>query len=93
MLLANPYAMKNEAIVGGITVGGQPSAEELTSGRFSTVVNIRGGDEDGNDTGGILAGTDISYASVPWTIDVVTKADIEKIRQAVDNADGPVLIH
>jgi protein tyrosine phosphatase (PTP) superfamily phosphohydrolase (DUF442 family) len=85
--------VKNEAIVGGITVGGQPSAEELTSGRFSTVINIRGNDEDGNDTVAILAGTDVTYASGPWTIDVVTKADIEKIRQAVDNADGAVLIH
>jgi protein tyrosine phosphatase (PTP) superfamily phosphohydrolase (DUF442 family) len=93
LVLANPCVVKNEAIVGGITVGGQPSAEELTSGRFSTVINIRGNDEDGNDTVAILAGTDVTYASVPWTIDVVTKADIEKIRQAVDNADGAVLIH
>jgi len=93
LVLANQYVMKNEAIVGGITVCGQPSAEELTSGRFSTVINIRGDEEDGNKTAGILAGTDVSYVSVPWTIDVVTKADIEKIREAVDKADGPVLIH
>jgi len=85
--------MKNEATVGGITVGGQPPEAELRSGRFNTVVNIRGDAEAGNTTGATLAGSDISYASVPWTIDVVTKADIEKIRAVVDAADGPVLIH
>ncbi len=85
--------MKNEATVGGITVGGQPSKDELTSGRFSTVVNIRGDAEEGNSTKDALAGTDVTYASVPWTIDVVTRADIEKIREAVDRATGPVLIH
>ena len=85
--------MKNEALVGGITVGGQPSEDELRSGRFSTVVNIRGDAEDGNNTAVALAGSNVTYASIPWTIDVVTKADIEKIRAAVDAADGPVLIH
>lgn len=85
--------MKNEVIIGGITVGGQPSAEELASGRFSTVVNIRGSSEEGNITGEALAGTDVTYAHVPWTIDTVTKEDIARIRDAVDAADGPVLIH
>ena len=88
--------MKNEAKVGGITVGGQPSAEELTSGRYSTVINIRGDAEDGNHTAATLAGSDVKYASVPWTIDTVTKADIDKIREAFEAADasgGEVLIH
>lgn len=85
--------MKNEAVIGGITVGGQPSAEELTSGRFATVVNIRGNDEEGNVTGAILAGTDVDYVHVPWTIDTVNKADIARIREAIDAANGPVLVH
>ena len=49
--------MKNETTIGGITVGGQPTAEELTSGRFATVVNIRGSAEEGNITAAALAGT------------------------------------
>jgi protein tyrosine phosphatase (PTP) superfamily phosphohydrolase (DUF442 family) len=85
--------MKNEAAIHGVTVGGQPSADELTSGRFATVVNIRRDAEEGNDTGEVLAGTGVAYAPVPWTIDTVTKDDITLIRDAVAAAKGPVLIH
>lgn len=85
--------MKNETKMGDITVGGQPSEEELTSGRFATVVNIRGAAEEGNTTGEMLAGTDVVYAPIPWTIDTVTNEDIAKIREAIEEADGPVLIH
>jgi len=85
--------MKNETVIGGITVGGQPTAEELTSGRFTTIVNIRRSDEPGNITDAAMAGSGIAYAHVPWTIDTVTNEDIVRIREAVDAADGPVLIH
>jgi len=85
--------MKNETVIGGITVGGQPSAEELTSGRFTTVVNIRRDNEEGNITADALAGTDITYRHIPWSIDTVTNEDIEEIRETVDAAKGPVLIH
>jgi protein tyrosine phosphatase (PTP) superfamily phosphohydrolase (DUF442 family) len=85
--------MRNEAKIGGITVGGQPSREELESGRFGTVVNIRGDAEEGNDTAQVLAGSDVAYTAVPWTIDTVTPDDIDRIRDAVASSDGPVLIH
>jgi protein tyrosine phosphatase (PTP) superfamily phosphohydrolase (DUF442 family) len=85
--------MKNETVIGDITVGGQPTADELTSGRFATIVNIRGSAEEGNITDDALAGSDVAYAHVPWTIDTVTKNDIARIRDAVDAAEGPVLIH
>ncbi|MEA2718329.1 MAG: Beta-lactamase hydrolase-like protein phosphatase-like domain [Candidatus Eremiobacteraeota bacterium] len=85
--------MKNETVIGGITIGGQPSAEELPSGRYSTVVNIRRSDEEGNDTGELLEGNETAYAPVPWTIDTVTNEDIARIREAVQTATGPVLIH
>ena len=85
--------MKNEAVIDGITVGGQPTAEELKSGRFSSVVNLRLDSEEGNDTKAILAGSDVAYTSVPWTADTVTKDDIARVRTAVDAAEGPVLIH
>ena len=85
--------MKNETVMGGITVGGQPSAEELTSGRFATVVNIRGSSEEGNITGDVLAGTDIAYAHVPWTVDTVTNEDIARIREAIEASEGAVLVH
>ena len=81
--------MKNETTIGGITVGGQPSAEELTSGRFSTVVNIRRDEEEGNITAQALEGSGVTYAAVPWTIDTVTNEDIARIREAVEAAEGP----
>ena len=85
--------MKNEAVIGGITVGGQPSAEELRSGRFGTIANIRGDAEEGNDSAHVLAGSDVAYTAVPWTIDTVTKADIDRIRTALDASGGTALIH
>ncbi|HYZ17079.1 MAG TPA: sulfur transferase domain-containing protein [Candidatus Acidoferrum sp.] len=85
--------MKNEARIGGITVGGQPSEEELASGGFKTVINIRGAEEAGNVTGDLLAGREVDYVSVPWTIDTVTNEDIDRIREAVATSDEPVLIH
>jgi protein tyrosine phosphatase (PTP) superfamily phosphohydrolase (DUF442 family) len=30
---------------------------------------------------------------VPWTIDTVTNADIDRIRELVASSEGPVLIH
>ncbi len=85
--------MKNETVIGGITVGGQPSADELRAGRFQTIVNVRRDEEVGNVTGDALAGTDVAYAAVPFTSDTVTAADIVRVREAVDAASGPVLIH
>lgn len=85
--------MKNEAIIDGITVGGQPTADELLSGRFGTVVNVRRHDEPGNDSASVLAGSEIAYAAVPYTADTVTNDDIARVRAAVDGATGPVLIH
>lgn len=85
--------MKNEAEIGGITVGGQPSADELTSGRFTKVINIRGDAEEGNISGEVLAGSDVDYLSVPWTIDTVTNADIDRMRDAIADEDEGVLIH
>jgi protein tyrosine phosphatase (PTP) superfamily phosphohydrolase (DUF442 family) len=85
--------MKNEAIVGGVTVAGQPTAEELLASPYATIVNIRGAAEEGNISAETLAGSDRTYVSVPWTIDTVTKDDIARIREAIEASDGPVLVH
>ena len=85
--------MKNETVIGGITVAGQPTAEELNSGRFATVVNIRGAGEAGNITDDVIDRAKVAYAHVPWTIDTVTNEDIARIRDAIDAAQGPVLVH
>lgn len=86
--------MKNEATIDGITVGGQPSAQELTSGRFAAVVSVRGVAEPGAEvTPDTLRGTATPFTSVPWTIETVTREDIARVRAAVEAASGPVLIH
>jgi len=85
--------MRGEATIGGITVGGQPSRDELTSGRFRTVVNVRGAAEDGNDTAAMLSGSDVDYVHVPWTIDTVAPEDIDRMDDAIAGAEGGVLIH
>ena len=85
--------MKNEATIDGMTVGGQPSPDELADGRFATVVNLRKDDEPGNDTEAFLAGQHTTYVHVPVTIEAITREDIAKVRAAVDASDGPVLIH
>ena len=85
--------MKNQRTIGGITVGGQPSADELAGNRYAAVVNVRLADEQGNDTARHLTGSETAYAPVPFTGGTVTTADIERIRDAVEAADGPVLIH
>ena len=85
--------MKNEAVIGGITVAGQPSEDELASGRFGKIINIRGAAEEGNITDQALAGSGVDYTAVPWTIATVTPADIERIRDAVGDSTDGVLIH
>ncbi len=87
--------MKNEAIIDGITVGGQPTPEELTSGRFAAVVSVRRTDEpDAHITPDTLANTSTPYTSVPYTADTMTRDDIARVREAVAAANGePVLIH
>jgi uncharacterized protein (TIGR01244 family) len=85
--------MKNEAIIDGITVGGQPDAADLAGRRFETVINVRRDGEPGNDTAALVAGSGTAYVAVPYTADTVTKDDIARVRAAVDVATGPVLIH
>lgn len=85
--------MKNEAVIDGITVGGQPDSADLAGHRFATVINVRREEEPGNDTAALAAGSGAAYFAVPYTIDTVTKADIARVQAAVDVATGPVLIH
>jgi hypothetical protein len=85
--------MKNEATLGNIVVGGQPDAAELRSERFACVINVRNDDEAGNVTAELVRGSDLAYASVPFTADTLLREHIDRIREVVDRAKGPVLIH
>lgn len=85
--------MQRETVIGGITIGGQPSADELRSRRFTDVVNIRMPDEEGNTTAADLAGTPVRYTETPWTAATVTPEDIDRIAAVVASAEGDVLVH
>ena len=85
--------MKNESIIGGIVVGGQPDAADIASGRFSTVINCRPPDEEGNVTGELVRGTGITYANVPFTADTISKEHIRQVRAVLDDAHGTTLVH
>ena len=85
--------MKNEARVGRVIVGGQPSAEELQSGRFSSVVNLREPDEAGNTTAADVAGRALEYHAVPLTAETLSAEHVLRVQRALDAASGEVLIH
>jgi uncharacterized protein (TIGR01244 family) len=85
--------MKNEAVINGIVVGGQPDAADVRSGRFTCVINCRPDDEEGNVTAELVKGTDIVYASVPFTGDTMSRSHIERIRKVLDSATGTTMMH
>lgn len=85
--------MKNEAIIGGIVVGGQPDAADLQTGRFAHVINVRPDDEPGNDSAELLRGSSAAYTSVPYTGDTISAEHIERIRAALAAHPGTTLIH
>ena len=85
--------MKNEAIIGGVVVGGQPDAADVRSGRFSTIVNCRPPDEDGNVTGELVRGTGVAYANIPFTGETLAQEHIDQVRAVLDAAPGTTLVH
>jgi uncharacterized protein (TIGR01244 family) len=85
--------VKNEAIIGGIVVGGQPDAADVASGRYSTIINCRPDDEEGNVTAALVRGTGITYASIPFTGDTLAKRHIDEMRSILDETTGTTLVH
>lgn len=85
--------MRNEAVIGGIVVAGQPERADLESGRFAHIVNVRPDDEPGNVTAELVRGTPVGYTSVPYTADTLRAEHVERIREVVDSSPGTTLIH
>jgi protein tyrosine phosphatase (PTP) superfamily phosphohydrolase (DUF442 family) len=85
--------VKNEATLGGIVVGGQPDADDIASGRFSTIVNCRPDDEPGNVTAELVRDTTIAYTCVPFTADTLAREHIDAMRAALDASEGTALVH
>jgi uncharacterized protein (TIGR01244 family) len=86
-----PGGVNNEAKLGDITVGGQPNAADVA--RFSTIVNCRPADEPGNVSEALAKAAGKNYVSIPFTGDTLAEAHIDKMREALASAAGPVLVH
>lgn len=85
--------VKNEGVIGGVVLGGQPDAEDIASGRFKTVINCRPDAEEGNVTEELVHGTGIQYTSIPYTAETLSKAHVRQMRDALDKATGTTLVH
>ena len=85
--------MNKEAVIGGIIVGGQPNASDLATGRFKRVINVREDDEAGNVTAELVRGRDVTYVSVPFTGDTLSREHIERIAAALEVEPETTLVH
>jgi uncharacterized protein (TIGR01244 family) len=83
--------VNNEATIGGIVVGGQPDATDIA--RFATVINVRPDSEPGNVTAELVRGTGVTYTSIPYTADTLARRHVDEMRDALDAAGGPTLVH
>jgi protein tyrosine phosphatase (PTP) superfamily phosphohydrolase (DUF442 family) len=83
--------MNNEARIGRMIVGGQPSADELHN--YGLVVNLRMPHEEGNTTAAGVAGAGVAYYAEPLTADTLAPEHIERVRARLDAAKGEVLVH
>jgi uncharacterized protein (TIGR01244 family) len=88
--------MKNEAIIDGITVAGQPTDEEITALRergFTTLINVRVADELDQPEAPKAAAAGLQYAEIGFTGGTLRTDHIKQIRQLIDDSTGPVAIH
>lgn len=90
--------MKNQAAIGGITVAGQPTDEELRALKaqgYSTVINVRMPDEQDEPEHHKVEAAGLRYVSIPYTIHTLTPEDIAAVRAAIEGAPpaSKVLTH
>jgi uncharacterized protein (TIGR01244 family) len=90
--------MKNEATIGGITVAGQPTDEELRALRsqgYALVINVRMPEEQDEPERPKAEAAGLRYVSIPYTVATVTADDINQIREAIESvpAGSKVLTH
>ena len=93
--------METREITDKVAVGRQPSAEQLAELRaqgFATVVNLRTVGEKNQS----LSPTDeeaeaksagLSYHHVPVSISSLDAQQVEAVREAIRNSEGPVYVH
>jgi uncharacterized protein (TIGR01244 family) len=88
--------MKNEAVIDGITVAGQPTDDELGKLRergFSTLVNVRAQGELDEPEEGKAAAAGLRYTEAGFTASTLTSDHVKRVRDAIESSSGPVAIH
>ena len=88
--------MVNEKRIGAITIGGQPSEDDLQRLKASghgAVINVRMPDEPDQVDESTFDALGLDYASVPFTGPTLSAAHVQRVCEAVDKAGGTVLIH
>jgi protein tyrosine phosphatase (PTP) superfamily phosphohydrolase (DUF442 family) len=86
--------MKNEAMVGGQVVCGQPTADEygrLAGQGYTDVINNRMPEE--YDGGLPVMPPGLIYHSIPFTVATLSRDHVEKTRAVLKSSKGKVLIH
>jgi len=81
--------MKNEATIGGVTVAGQPTDEELqglAAQGYSTVINIRMPEELDEPEQPKVEKAGLRYVSVPFTAQTLTADHVKRIKEAIESA-------
>jgi len=86
--------MKNEAIVGGQTVCGQPTSDEyekLAAAGYTDVINFRMPEEYESGLPVMPAG--IAYHSIPFTGATLSRDHVGQTRAVLKSSKGKVLVH
>jgi len=86
--------MKNEATIGGITVAGQPTDDELRGlgEKYATVINTRMPGETDTAEAPKIPGS-VGYHEVGFTSANLSREHVEQVRSALDASKGTALIH
>jgi len=91
--------MNQREIIEGISIAGQPTAEDIARLRdegFKTIVNLRLPEDNGilEDEEHIVEGSGLNYAAIPVSPTVVDDLAVQRFSQAIyDKESRPALIH
>jgi uncharacterized protein (TIGR01244 family) len=88
--------MKNQALIDGITVAGQPTDEEikhLHEQGFATLINVRLPDELDEPEEPKAKDAGLTYLEAGFVGGTLRPDHVKRIRQVVDASTGPVVIH
>jgi sulfide:quinone oxidoreductase len=93
--------MKKGKISDRLSVGGQPTEDDLRSLKadgFAAVINLRRHGEDNQPLdpaaqGAAAARTDLKYFHIPVDSSDPKREQVEAVRAAINQVDGPVYVH